>query len=51
MLLDVFHSELENNENLKKYLKDKIVDIQKFYKCGSWNYFIKLNSNNLTDEI
>jgi hypothetical protein len=43
--------ELENNENLKKYLKDKIVDIQKFYKCGSWNYFIKLNSNNLTDEI
>ena len=43
--------DLEQNDTLKKYLKDKIVDIQKFYKCGSWNYFIKLNSNSNVDEI
>jgi len=38
--------DLEHNEPLNKYLKDKIVDIQKFYKCGTWNYFVKQHQNN-----
>ena len=43
--------ELEKNEELKKYLKNKIPEIQKIYKCGSWNYFLKLNSNSKVSEI
>lgn len=44
--------DLEHNETLKKYLKDKIVDIQKFYKCAHWNYFKKLSSDSSkVDEI
>jgi len=43
--------ELENNEELKKYLRDKIPEIQKLYKCGCWNYFIKLNSNSKVSEL
>jgi hypothetical protein len=31
--------DLENNEELKKYLKEKIPYIRKLYKSGSWNYF------------
>ena len=47
----VYIYDLENNEELKKYLKNKIIDIQKFYKCCSWNYFIKFNSNSGVNEI
>lgn len=48
---EILLCDLENNNELKKYLKNKIADIQKFYKCGSWNYFIKLNSNSKVSEI
>ena len=48
---DVLLHDLEKNEDLKKHLKDKIPDIQKLYKCGSWNYFIKSNSNSKVSEI
>lgn len=43
--------DLEHNEELMKYLKDNIPEIQKLYKCGGWNYFIKLNSNSKVSEI
>lgn len=33
--------DLEHNENLKEYLKKKIEEIKKLYKCGTWNYFVK----------
>ena len=33
--------DLEHNEELKEYLKNKIPDIRKLYKCGCWNYFIQ----------
>ena len=33
--------DLENNKELKEYLKNKIPEIRKLYKCGSWNYFIQ----------
>lgn len=36
--------DLENNDELKKYLKDKIADIQKFYNYNSWNYFKNLKN-------
>ena len=33
--------DLEHNEELKEYLKSKIPEIRKLYKCGCWNYFIQ----------
>ena len=33
--------DLENNEELKSYLKNKIPEIRKLYKCGTWNFFVK----------
>jgi hypothetical protein len=33
--------DLEHNKELKEYLKDKIPEIRKLYKCGCWNYFIQ----------
>lgn len=33
--------DLEHNEELKEYLKNKIPEIRKLYKCGCWNYFIQ----------
>lgn len=33
--------DLEHNNELKEYLKDKIPEIRKLYKCGTWNYFVK----------
>ena len=32
--------DLEHNEQLKEYLKQQIVNIKKYYKCGTWNYFV-----------
>jgi hypothetical protein len=37
--------DLEHNEELKEYLKTKIPEIRKLYKCGSWNYFIQKEEN------
>ena len=31
---------LEHNKQLKEYLKQNIPDIKKYYKCGTWNYFV-----------
>jgi len=39
--------DLENNDELKKYLKDKIADIQKFYNYYSWNYFKKKDASDI----
>lgn len=43
--------ELEKNEELKEYLKNKIPEIQKIYRCGCWNYFTKLNTDLKVSEI
>ena len=43
---DVLLYDLENNDELKKYLKNKISDVQKFYNYHSWNYFKKLKNTN-----
>jgi len=32
--------DLEHNEQLKEYLKEQIDNIKKYYKCGTWNYFV-----------
>ena len=37
--------DLEHNEELKEYLKSKIPEIRKLYKCGCWNYFIQKEEN------
>ncbi len=31
--------DLEHNEVLKEYLKSKVGEIKRMYKCSSWNYF------------
>lgn len=33
--------DLNRNEELKEYLKKKIPEIRKLYKCGTWDYFIQ----------
>jgi hypothetical protein len=33
--------DLEQDILLKKYLKEKIPEIKKIFKCGCWNYFIQ----------
>ena len=33
--------DLENNAELKEYLKNKISDIKRLYKTGNWTYFVK----------
>lgn len=33
--------DLETNKELKEYLKEKIPEIRRLYKCGCWNYFIQ----------
>jgi hypothetical protein len=33
--------DLEHNEKLKEYLQQIIPQIRKYYKCGTWNYFIQ----------
>lgn len=37
--------DLEHNEKLKDYLKEQIENIKKYYKCGTWNYFIQKEEN------
>jgi hypothetical protein len=32
--------DLEHNEKLKDYLKEQVENIKKYYKCGTWNYFV-----------
>ena len=41
--------DLEHNKELKEYLKNKIPEIRRLYKCGSWNYFIQKEENR--DEV
>ena len=33
--------DLEHNNELKEYLKEKIPEIRRLYKCGTWNFFVK----------
>lgn len=44
---EVLLYDLENNNEFKKYLKDKIADIQKFYNYNSWNYFKNKDAGNI----
>ena len=43
--------QLQDNLELKKYLKNIIDDIQKIYRCSSWGYFVSLNNGKISDEI
>jgi hypothetical protein len=43
--------ELQNNENLKKYLIEIINDIKKYYRCCRWGYFVCENNGKKGDEI
>ncbi len=47
----IFLTDLYNNENLKKYIRDNIENIKKYYRCSSWGYFVAINNNQDGDEI
>jgi hypothetical protein len=32
--------DLEHNIELRAYLKENVMNIKKYYKCGTWNYFV-----------
>ena len=44
-----FSYELESNEELKKYLLEKLPEIKKMYRCSQWMYF--KNKEEDRDEI
>lgn len=43
--------DLEHNEQLKKYLKQIVPDIKKYYKCGNWGFFSKTIVQGMGNEI
>lgn len=43
--------ELQNNEELKKEIISMIDDIQKYYRCCRWGYFVWENNGRKGDEI
>ncbi len=36
---EIFLYDLERNEKVKEFLKNNILNVQKYYKCGTWGYF------------
>ena len=47
----IFLVDLYNNECLKKFIRDNIDNIKKYYRCSSWGYFVAENNNQQGDEI
>jgi hypothetical protein len=47
----VLYIELQNNNTLKKELQNMIIDIQKYYRCSSWGYFVSLKKEHKCNEI
>jgi hypothetical protein len=43
--------DLENNENVKKYLTEIIPNVKKYYKCGNWGFFSKTVVQGMGNEI
>jgi len=43
--------DLEHNDQLKNYLKQKVPDIKKYYKCGNWGFFSKTVVQGMGNEI
>jgi hypothetical protein len=41
--------DLEHNEELKSYLIEKVHEIKKMFKCGTWNYFVKQHNKDVSE--
>ena len=41
--------DLEHNEELKSYLIEKVPEIKKMFKCGTWNYFVKQHNKDVSE--
>ncbi len=41
----MYSYDIENVENIKEEINKLSTDIQKYFKCGSWNYFVMKNKN------
>jgi hypothetical protein len=47
----LFYYELENNNELKEYLKNNIENIRKYFKTGTWGYFSNEPLKGMGNEI
>lgn len=43
--------DLERNDKAKDFLKNNILNIQKYYKCGTWGYFSNETKKGSGNEI
>lgn len=43
--------DVENSQEIKDKIKDLVEDIKKYFKCGTWNYFIATNGGEEAREI
>ncbi len=43
--------DVENSNEIKNSLNELIEDVKKYFKCGSWNYFIATNGGEEAKEI
>ena len=48
---EIFLYDLERNEKVKEFLKNNILNIQKYYKCGTWGYFSNDHKKGSGNEI
>lgn len=47
----VYLYDLEHNENILKNIKEKVIDIKKYHKCGMWGYFSNNEKKGKGNEI
>ncbi len=43
--------DVENSNEIKEQIKELVEDVKKYFKCGTWNYFIASNSGEEAKEI
>lgn len=47
----IYLIDLYNNKELIQFLKNNIDNIQKYYRCSTWGYFVSINNDQHGDEI
>lgn len=43
--------DVENSQEIKDKIKEIVEDVKKYFKCGTWNYFIATNGGEEAKEI
>ena len=47
----VYLYDIENDENVKERINNLSSNIQKYFKCGTWGYYVLKNKNLKAQEI